>query len=99
MGGSNEKNICGLRLHLNDDEGKVHIHDDSRGIKFLLDKKEFNEEVSDSFKLLNGKDGITKIQGDNSVSLFILCENKKYTMFISDRTSIKKELNEFIRKM
>lgn len=97
MGGKNETKICGLRFHINDNEGKVHIHDDSRGIKFLLSKNAFNKEVSASFDLLNGKDGITKIEGDTSVSFFILCENKKYTLFVSDKISVKKDLIDFIK--
>lgn len=97
MGGKNEIKLCGLRFHLNETIGKVHIHDDSRNIKFLLNKDTFNKEVSEAFNLLNGKNGITKIEGDTSINFYILCEDKKYTVFISDKSSVKKELIDFTK--
>lgn len=99
MGGSNETKINGLRMHVNETEKKVHIHDDNTKLKFSLDSQEFKAEVKDAFALFkdNQDGGLVAINGDSSVSFILLCAEKNISTFLIDGSSCKKDLDTFIK--
>lgn len=97
MGGSNEIVIKGLRMHVNDTEGKVHVHDDNRGLKFTAGSKDFKSEISKALASLDKTDGIVSISGDTSVKLLVLRDGKSFHTFLADDSSNKKDLETFIK--
>lgn len=94
MGGTNEEKINGLRLHVN--AGKVHVHDDGKGLKFSDDTSNFKAEVESAIRSLEKADGIVKIDGTGA-TLCIMKDGKSYDMFLAGG-SIKTKLTEFMRK-
>lgn len=96
MGGYNETRISGLRLHVS--EGNVHIHDDSKSLKFIekkdLFKKELNTALKDLEKSKNG--GMVKVEGATG-ALYLSKENKIYSIFLAGNTSIKTQLETFLK--
>jgi len=97
MGGTNETVIKSLRMHVNDTEGKVHVHDDGKGLKFTASTRDFKSEMSKALKSLDKTDGIVSISGDTSVRLLVLHDGKSFHTFLADDTSNKKDLETFIK--
>lgn len=94
MGGKNEDKISGLRLHISG--GNVHIHDDSKKLKFKADSDYFKKEVELAFKTFKKSDGIVEIDGDED-SLCIMKSGQVISMFVKDSTGIKQKLQSFLK--
>lgn len=69
MGGTYEKTVVAaskLRIHYNEDEGKVHIHDDAKGIKFVYLVEDWptayakfrDDTIKSNFGILIGEGGV-----------------------------------------
>jgi hypothetical protein len=82
MGGQNEVTISGLRMHVSN--CKVHVHDDSRKMKYERTNGNFKAEVKDAIKQLEDQNGIIKINGDTDTSLYIFKDNKNFNIFLDD---------------
>jgi hypothetical protein len=95
MGGTNEDTISGLRIHESD--GDIHIHDDSKDLKFKLDLEDFKKEVNASFEALKKKDGLCEIFGNNSDTLCFIRRKGKFSMFILDNNSIKQKILNYLK--
>lgn len=94
MGGKNETTIGGLRLH--ESAGEVHVHDDGKSVKFIMDALTFKEEIQDALAELQKHEGIIKVNGDNSVPLYIMKDDKLYNVFVGG-SGVKGELQKFFR--
>ncbi len=94
MGGTNEQKISGLRVHVNNDN--IHVHDDSRGLKYEGSKKQFKEDLKNAFDSLKRAEGIVKISGKRE-DLCIMKQGKVYSMFLADKRSIKTSMDTFLR--
>lgn len=94
MGGSCEKKISGIRMHVNN--GDVHVHDDDKKLKFKTSASDFKEEVKDALKQFKKKDGIIKITGIGC-DFYLLKEGIKTNIFLLDKKSMKKELESFLK--
>ena len=95
MGGSNEETISGLRIHEKD--GDIHLHDDSKSLKFEMNLKDFKKEVDASFEALKKKDGLCEIPGDSSNTLCFIRRKGKFSMFILDNNSIKQKVLNYLK--
>ena len=97
MGGKNETTISGLRMHI-DNSCKVHVHDDSKKLKYERTNGNFKAEVEDAFKVLEDGDGVIKIDGDTNTSIFLVKNNKSFDMFLKeDKNNVKKDLTDFLK--
>ena len=94
MGGRDETVISGLRMHVSGNS--VHVHDDARKLKFETSCKNFKEDMSSTFKDLEKKDGVVAISGKGN-DLYFLKDGKNYSLFLSDKKSIKKDLELFLK--
>ena len=97
MGGSNSSTISGLRFHVNDALGNVHVHDDSRKIKFDLDKTQFRKEIESALRTLKEGSGTVAIKGHTGVTLYIINDEGSYSTVLSDGSGTKNKLEEFLR--
>lgn len=97
MGGSYEEKLNGLRIHENG--GAVHLHDDTKNLKFSKDSDLFKEEVEGALKQLNKTDGIVEIDGNGRDNLCIMKSGRVLSLFIKDSSSIKTKLQSFLRKL
>jgi len=99
MGGSNETTIAGLRMHVSG--GEVHVHDDSHSLKFSKKVEDFKSEVKDvlddSQFGSNNPDGIMIIEADKGANLCIGRHNKNVFAFLLGTSSIKSQLDSFIK--
>ena len=95
MGGSNETKLSGLRMHISG--GETHVHDDARGFKFQMDSFLFKKEVKSAFEALEKSDGIVEIEGKGKENLCIMRSDSIFDVFVKNNTSIKTELQKFIR--
>ena len=93
MGGKNETTISGLRLHVSN--SNVHIHDDSKKLKFEMSSRNFKQEVEEAFSSLTSN-GIYEIQGKKD-SLCILRSGRVISMFLKDANGIKQKLQSFLK--
>lgn len=96
MGGINETKIGGLRLHEN--AGEVHVHDDDKSVKFVMDALNFKKEIQDALDLLLRGDGVFKINGKNNVPLYIIRDGSSYDISVGG-TGVKGKLQRFIRSI
>ncbi len=96
MGGSYEEKFSGLRMHLSDNE--VHVHDDSKSLKFRANPGQFKEDVQDAFSTLKKQEGIVMIEGKTRNELCIMKNQTTYSMFLMEKVSIKSQLESFIKK-
>jgi hypothetical protein len=95
MGGTSEKTINGLRMHINN--SNVHIHDDSKNLKFECSTGDFKTQVEDAILQLSKDDGIIKITGTKD-DLCIIKDGNSLSMFISEKTAnVKSELQTFLK--
>ncbi len=97
MGGRHQETINGLRIH--ESKGEVHLHDDSKGLKFYMDSDLFKEEAEGALKQLGKTDGIVEIDGESKNSLCIMKSGRVLSLFIKDSSSIKTKLQSFLRKL
>jgi len=96
MGGSYEEKFSGLRMHISD--GDVHVHDDTKNLKFRAGQSQFKEDIQDAFNTLKKKEGIVMIDGETRNELCIMKNGTTYSMFIMGKVSIKSQLQSFIKK-
>ena len=95
MGGSNGDTISGLRFHVSG--GEVHVHDDSKSIKFTARPNDFKEQVSDALELLDDEDGMVKIEGKTKESLCIIKDGGTLDVCILSKRGIKQKLEKCIK--
>lgn len=105
MGGTNEQTLNGLRLHING--GEVHVHDDSKGLKFTSARAIFKHQVSEAVEELDKFKGdcVTKIDGSSSTlvkgkvstSLCIAKYSGKFFIFLTDNSSSKAGIKNFLK--
>lgn len=95
MGGTNEETIGGLRAHIKN--SNVHIHDDSKNLKFEMGSSEFRNEIEDALKTLKKSEGIIEIPGDGKNNLCIMRSGRNFSMFLKDNASIKQKLQSFLK--
>jgi hypothetical protein len=95
MGGSNEKTISGLRLHI--DVNMVHIHDDSKNLKFEMHKSDFKTEIEDAIKDLEVSDGVVKLAGTTGADLCLVMDGSSLAMYLASTKDVKSELQSFIK--
>ena len=96
MNKSNET-INGLRFQKYDD-GYVHVHDDSNGVKFELDADEFKEEFEEAMEDLEEDDGVAKIKGSKN-NLYLCKDGRNFHAFVGTNTSIKTKLKTFVKSL
>jgi len=97
MGGSNSETISGLRFHINDSESRVHIHDDVNELKFEMDKNDFKVELKDALESMKKSSVVIAIKGETKTSLYLMNDGGSVSLFLSDGSSIKSELEKFLR--
>lgn len=95
MGGSNETTVGGLRCHINN--GEVHIHDDTKSLKFKADSVSFKTDVEDALTQLSKTDGIVKIDGTSKESLCLVQDGKNFFMFVTTDKGMKTDLKAFLK--
>jgi hypothetical protein len=97
MAGSNSSTISGLRFHINDAEDAVHVHDDSASLKFELDKSSFRKEAKDALENLRKDSGTVAIKGKTNTSLYFMNDEGSYSIFLSNGSGVKNELEKFLK--
>lgn len=97
MGGKNETKISGLRMHISDND--VHIHDDSKSLKFKTSTDNFKVDVNSAFEDLKKGEGVVKVTADKGDDLYIMRTGRNFKMFLIDKnSSIKQELQSFLKE-
>ena len=96
MGGLNETYVGSLRMHVN---GDVHIHDDSRNMKFEMKPSLFKAEVQKALSALGQDGGVYAIYGKTEVSLLLIKDGVNLSMVLSQGSTVRKELNSFMNKL
>jgi len=94
MGGMNEQTFTGLRLHIKD--GDIHIHDDTKKLKFSSDLEEFKIEIKRTFRALEKKDGLVEIPGTGD-TLCVVKRRDIFSLIILNRKSIKEKLSTYLK--
>ena len=94
MGGINEQTLAGLRIHVKD-KG-IHIHDDTKRLKFSSDLEEFKIEINRTFRALEKKDGLVEIPGTGD-TLCVVKRGKIFSLIILNRRSIKEKLSTYLK--
>jgi len=103
MGGKNETTIAGLRFHENN--GFVHIHDDTKKLKFEMKSTLFSEEIKGITKELKNKEGIACITGSGYSTLCLCRKGKDLFAFLisglvgKGGTDIEKDLKNFVEAL
>ena len=97
MGGTNEKTVDGLRMHVSN--GDVHVHDDARSIKFWTSKSDFKESMEKALQEIkeSKNDGIIRINGDSRNDLCLVKEGASTYMFLSETEDKTKEIETFLK--
>jgi hypothetical protein len=91
MGGLNETKINGLRMHI--EGGDVHVHDDSKSLKFSLNQRDFKKEIDEVMK--SEGDGVSAIEG-RGASLCVVKRGKTTGIFLMDMSAeVSKDLLAF----
>ena len=91
MGGTDEKNICGLRVHKNN--GEIHLHDDAKKLKFYNDQASFKTQMTEALTLLKKEDGLIKIKGKSKEDLFVIKDGNFFFLVIRGNGAVSKELS------
>lgn len=94
MGGMNETTIHGLRLHI--ENNMVHVHDDSKSLKFEMHKSDFKTEIEDAIRSLDVTDGLVKLPGTKD-DLCIVSDGCCLSMYLVSKKNIKNDLQNFIK--
>jgi len=98
--------ISGLRFQKYDN-GTIHIHDDSRNIKFIGSSENFRNDVQYAFDELMGEEGIIEIKGTTETSLylgkndnayFVFLDNA-YFVFLKTAGDVKTQIRDFLKKL
>jgi hypothetical protein len=76
---------------------KVIIYDKNKTILFSLDMVSFKVALKDKLDLIEKQEGVVKIEGENPVDLYLMNDNKKIFIFLSDRKSTKSILRTFLQ--
>lgn len=102
MGGTNERTVVGHRMHVSGTE--VHIHDDSKYLKFRMPSKDFKKAVEDTMKDLTTSPGIIQIVGASGSATLCLgssdAKNKDLFMFLmGSNQSVNRELTDFVKNL
>jgi len=97
MGGNNETKISGLRFHEN--SGMVHIHDDSKSLKFSSKVGDFKTQVKSAFESLKDNEGIVKIEGSSSDTLCLCKMGRSVNAFLLGSKSVKTDIESFARSL
>ena len=96
MGGTNEKTIAGMRMHVN--SGSVHIHDDRTSLKFAMGSEAFKSEIENVLDDdPRAPDGVTVIKADEGSDLCVGQHNGKVFAFLLGKTNVKSDLLSFIK--
>ena len=97
MGGSNETIINGLRFHVSN--GCVHIHDDSKKLKFEMNTRDFKNEIKDAYKQLENEDGLIEISSSiySNDSFFVMKNAGEYSIFLTKFDTSKTTLDNFLK--
>lgn len=97
MGGTNSETINGLRFHISN--GEVHVHDDTKSLKFVMDSKKFKDNVESAVSQMSKakNDGMIRIAGDTKCDLCLVREGKVIFSFLTDTRSIKSKLLSFTK--
>ena len=76
--------------------GEVHVHDDPHSLKFTKKAADFKSEVED---ILNNSssDGVSIIEADSGADLCLGRHNKNVFAFLMSKSSVKSQLDSFIK--
>jgi hypothetical protein len=92
--------IAGLRFQKYD-SGEVHVHDDSKNIKFVSSTAEFKKDVKQALKdlLASGhygpQDGAVVIEGTSKERLVLIRDGKNLSASVISDQNIISELQSF----
>lgn len=86
-------NIAGLRFQKYD-SGEVHVHDDSKGIKFVSSTAGFKKDIKQAIKDLL-QDGAVVIEGTTKERLVLIRNNKNFSASVINNQNIISELHSF----
>jgi hypothetical protein len=78
-----EREIAGLRFQQYE-AGKIHIHDDTKKLKFESTVDSFKKEISIALNALKKKNGAIAILGDNSVVLYLIRDQGHFIPFLGE---------------
>lgn len=96
MGGKSETKISSLRMHISNNN--VHVHDDSKNLKFETSTDNFKEDVNSAFEDLKKGEGVVKIVGHKGDDMYIMRDGRNFKIFLMGKnSSIKQELQSFLR--
>lgn len=74
----------------------IHVHDDSRKLKFTQDKASFKKDLEEALKDLEVTDGVVLITGTSGQNLCIGARNGKTFAVLVDDTDLRADLKSFI---
>jgi hypothetical protein len=87
------QDIAGLRFQKYDN-GAVHIHDDSKNLKFVMNSKNFKRFVKEFLKMKG--DATTILNGTSKERLLLVKEDKNIFAVVMPEQDILKDLNTFL---
>jgi hypothetical protein len=93
----NTNTINGLRFQKYDSK-EVHVHDDSRSVKFVSSTTEFKKDVKNALSQLKG-DGAIIVGGTSKEKLLLIKDGKVLSAVILSDQDITKELNSFLSSL
>jgi hypothetical protein len=86
-------NIAGLRFQKYD-SGEIHVHDDTKNIKFISSTTEFKKDIKQAIKNLL-QDGAVIVEGTSKEQLVLIRNGKNFSATIIDNQNIISELHSF----
>lgn len=88
MGGTNEKRVAGLRVHVSGRQ--VHLHDDSSGRKFSTTKRTLQKELDDFQRETKRSDGVKLVDGSSGTDTLLLGKtgSKTFVSVVSQGTDV-----------
>jgi Ni,Fe-hydrogenase maturation factor len=89
--------VSGLRFQKYD-SGEIHIHDDSKKIKFISKASDFKNDVRDALKYLKN-DGAVAVHGTSKEKLILIKEGKNFSAVVAEDQNISSELNKFVASL
>lgn len=98
--GKHTDTIHGLRFQKDNSDGCVHIHDNSRGIRFEMPEAKFKTEVQGALDdLATAKQGAVRIEGKTAVRLYLIKGKNGRIYSVIVRDNDEKQLRSFIRSL
>ena len=85
--------IAGLRFQKYD-SGEIHVHDDSKNIKFVSSTAEFKKDVKQAIKNLL-RDGAVVIEGTSKERLVLIRDGNNLNASVIGNQNIISELQSF----